>query len=65
VVLLNCIALYSVYDRWLDRIIATLDLHYRSKVWGHLEMSYFSKKSTIFSIKITLIKNTHYTLLMW
>jgi len=42
-------------------------IHYRSKVWGHLEMSLYFKEEHCFFNKdnIKLIKNTHYTLLMW
>jgi len=42
-------------------------IHYRSKVWDHLEMTlYFKEKHCFFNKdNIKLIRNTHYTLLMW
>jgi len=47
--------------------IQSRNIHYRSKVWDHLEMTLFFKEKHFFFNKdnIKLIKNTHYTLLMW
>jgi len=64
---LRCLKpLFLLISKWLI-LLVFVNVHYRSKVWGHFEMSLFLKEKHCFFNKdnIKLIKNTHYTLLMW